>query len=166
MTRTEALVDECARQQENCKYTAVIFTIWLSWLRVFRAFCLISPVVLGALATWQLVVHTVPSFGVICVFLAGIIPTVYAASKADGSIEQYTLAVGEYTNLRDRFRYLGTVSSLKGEDVLEAAAAPLFDRLERLRAVALTPPEFIFQKARKKIKSGDYKHDYDIKREE
>jgi hypothetical protein len=166
MTRTEALADECARQEENCLYTGVSFTIWLRGIRIFRAFCLIAPVILGALATWQFVVKTLPGFGVVCAFLAGIIPTIYAASKTDGAIEQYTQQVGEYTNLRDRFRYVRTVSALKGDDVFEAETTPLFDRLERIRAAALTPPEFIFKRAQQKVKGGDYKHDYDQNREQ
>ena len=157
----QALLDECCRQEENCLYTALTFTLWLRWLRRIRALCLITPVAFAALATWQIIVHTRPALGAVCTLLASLIPAVYAASRIEAAIDQYTHAAGDFTNLRDRFRYAAKVTSRKADEVFDAEAKPLFERLEKLRSAALTPPEFCFKSAQKKIQTGDYLHDYD-----
>jgi hypothetical protein len=53
--RTDALVDECQRQSENCAYTATNFTIWLRWLRGIRVGLVVAPVIFGALAAWSMI---------------------------------------------------------------------------------------------------------------
>lgn len=92
--RIQKLVDECHRQEENCRYTAVSFTLWLRWLKRFRLFCEVAPIVFGALATWKIVSQTSPTWAAVFTLLATVIPPVYKASKADRAIDDYTTATG------------------------------------------------------------------------
>jgi hypothetical protein len=70
---------------------------------------------------------------------------------------------GEFTNLRDRFRQAALISSKKPFTEFEADTKPLFARLEKARSRTLTPPDWCFKLARRKIEAGDYAHDYDEK---
>ncbi len=63
----------------------------------------------------------------------------------------------EFANLRDRFR----IWSQKPFPEFESETRPLFDRLEKARSRALTPPEWCFRRARAKHKAGHYSNDYD-----
>jgi hypothetical protein len=159
--RTKALKEECLNQFQNCGYTALTFTVWLRILRWIKIFSLASPVVLGAVATWNIVGESMPALAAVCAFLAVLIPPTFQAAKLDGSIKQYTTMVGEFTNLRDRFRQLADISSLKSVEEFEAAVAPILGRLEKARARALTPPHWCFLMARRQWQAGYYKPDED-----
>lgn len=159
---TVALVDECQRQSEGCAYTATTFIIRLRFLRRVRTFCVVAPIIFGALATWQVLADS-PLLAAVFTLLTTVIPPAYRATKFDKDIEDYALLAGEMTNLRDRFRQAALVSSHKAFAEFEAAAKPLLDRLEKARARALTPPDWCFKLARRKHKSGHYKFDYDEK---
>jgi hypothetical protein len=158
---TKALKEECLNQFQNCGYTALTFTIWLRVLRWVKIFSLASPVMLGAVATWHIVGETMPALAAVCAFLAVLIPPTFQAAKLDGSIKQYTTMAGEFTNLRDRFRQLAEILSLKPFDEFEAAAAPIFARLEKARVRALTPPHWCFLMARRQWQAGNYEPDED-----
>lgn len=158
---SQAILDECRRQEENCAYTALSFTIWLRNLRARRTASLVLPVIFGALATWQIVTQNVPALGAVCTLLATVIPLVYRASRTDGSIERFTQLAGEFTNLRDRFRQAATISVHRDAAEFERDLQPLMERLEKARAATETPPEWCFRQAREKIKAGHYHHDYD-----
>jgi hypothetical protein len=157
---TAALIDECQRQAEGCGYTATTFIIWLRVLRGVRVFCVVAPIVFGALATWKLLVNS-PALSAVFVLLATVIPPAYRASTVDASINDYTLLAGEMTNLRDRFRQVATIDAHKSFAEFEAAAKPILDRLEKARNRALTPPEWCFKLAREKHQKGHYTYDYD-----
>ena len=159
---TAALIDECQRQSESCAYTATTFIIWLRFLRGFRAFCFVAPVIFGALATWKVLADS-PIWAAVFTLLTTVIPPSYRAMKVAKAIEDYTLLAGEMTNLRDRFRQAATVSSHKPFPEFEAEAKPFLDRLEKARSRALTPPEWCFWLAQRKHKAGHYKYDYDEK---
>lgn len=161
---TQELIDECQRQSENCAYTSTTFIIWLRWLKGFRTFCQVTPVIFGALATWKMLAQDAPILGAVFTLLATLIPLAYRATKTDTAIENYSLLAGEFTNLRDRFRYAAQISSQKPFSEFEADTMPLFDRLEKARSPMLTPPEWCFTSAQKKHKAGHYHHNYDEKK--
>jgi hypothetical protein len=161
----EALIDECQRQYENCSYTSTAFMIWLRILRWIRVFCQTAPVIFGALATWKVVAQNSPIWGAVFTLLATAIPPAYRASKTDVAIEEYMVLTGEFTNLRDRFRQAALISSHKPFAEFEGETRPLFDRMEKARRRALTPPEWCFKSARSKHKAGHYVHDFDEKAE-
>jgi hypothetical protein len=161
---TQELIDECNRQFENCRDTAVSFTIWLRTLRWTRTFCLVAPVIFGALATWQVLTGSFPILTAVLTFLTTVIPPAYKASGIEASIQDYQALAGEFTNLRDRFRQAALISSKKSFAEFEADTTPLIERLEKARSRTLTPPDWYFKLARRKIEAGDYTHDYDEKR--
>jgi hypothetical protein len=157
----QELVDECRRQEENCGYTATTFTIWLRLLHYVRVFCLVAPVVFGALATWKMVAQNSPVWGAVFTLLATAIPPAYVASRTSSAIEQFATLGGEFTNLRDRFRLAATITSKKSFAEFQVEVAALMGRLEKARSRMLTPPEWCFWLARRKHKAGHYRHDYD-----
>jgi hypothetical protein len=158
---TPALIDECHRQSENCAYTATTFTIWLRFLHGTRIFCLVAPVIFGALATWKMVAQNSPTWGAIFTLLATVIPPAYVASRTSAGIDAYTTLAGEFTNLRDRFRQAALIWSQKTLPEFEAEVRPLLDRLEKARTHMLTPPEWCFKLARRKQKAGHYDYNHD-----
>jgi hypothetical protein len=159
--RTAALKEECLNQFQNCGYTALTFTIWLRCLRWLRVLSLTAPVILGAVATWNIVGESVPWLAATCAFVAVLIPPTFQAAKLDASIKQYTTMAGEFTNLRDRFRLTAEYASLKPFEEFEAAFSTLFARLEKARARTLTPPHPCFLLARRQWQKGYYKPDED-----
>ncbi|MGY4176780.1 hypothetical protein ACVIHH_002071 [Bradyrhizobium sp. USDA 4518] len=159
--RIAALKGECLNQFQNCGYTALTFTVWLRVLRWVKLFSLLAPVVLGALATWNIVGESMPAAAAVCAFLAVLIPPTFQAAKLDASIKQYTTMAGEFTNLRDRFRLTAEYGSLKPFDEFEAAFNSLHARLEKARARTLTPPHICFLIARRQWQKGHYKPDED-----
>jgi hypothetical protein len=160
---TQALIDECDRQFENCRDTAASFTIWLRTLRWTRTLCLVAPVIFGALATWQVLTGSYPILAAVFTLLTTVIPPAYKASGIDASIQDYQSLAGEFTNLRDRFRQAALISSKKSFAEFEADTRPLIERLEKARSRTLTPPDWYFKLARRKIKAGDYTHSKDMK---
>ena len=158
---TKELADECERQFENCRDTAVSFIMWLKALRAIRVFFVAAPIIFGALATWKILVEAT-TLAAIFTLLATVLPPVYRAIKLDETIKDYELLAGEFTNLRDRFRQAMLIGSQKPFSQFEAEVQTLLPRLEKARSRALAPPDRYFRKARKKIVSGDYTHDRDI----
>jgi len=160
----QALLDECSRQSENCVYTALSFNIWLRRLRAIRTASLVLPVIFGSLATAGIVSKDLPAWAAVFSLLATVLPLAYRSSKTDRSIAQFTRLAGEFTNLRDRFRQLGNVGIYKDVAVFEADFRVLMARMEKARKSSETPPEWCFDKAREKIKTGHMHHDYDEKK--
>lgn len=143
-----ALIDECNRQSENCAYSATTFIIWLRVLRIIRLICVVAPIIFGAFAAWKVMAAS-PTWVATLVLLATAIPPAYRASGTDKAITDYSTLAGEMTNLRDRFRHAATIDAHKSFAEFDAATKPLLDRLEKARAVSLTPPEWCFRSARK-----------------
>jgi hypothetical protein len=158
---TQALIDECHRQFENCRDTAVSFIIWLRVLRWTRTFLVVAPIIFGALATWKILADS-SVWAAVLTLLATALPPVYRASKLDTAIDDYTTLAGEFTNLRDRFRQVALISSHKTFAEFEADTKPLIQRLEKARSRALAPPNWCFRAARRSIEAGKYTHDYDL----
>jgi hypothetical protein len=163
--QTDALIDECHRQSENCGYTATNFTIWLRWLRGIRAAFVVTPVIFGALATWKLL-ESSPGLAAVFTLLATVIPPAHRALGVDEAIEAYTVMAGEFSNLRDRFRQAALISSHMPFPEFLSDAQPLIARLEKARERTLTPPQMFFKMARREHKAGHYRHDYDELKEQ
>src|SRR5438552_1898640 len=116
-TRNGELALECKRQAENCLYTSTTLFIWLRFLRYVKAFCLGVPLVLGSLATWDLLttsnLESVRRLAAISAFVAGLLPTLYAALRYDQYLEQCTVLASRFKSLQDRFRKAARVSVRK-----------------------------------------------------
>lgn len=169
-SKAAELALECKRQSESCLYTSTTLFIWLRFLRTVRLFFIIVPLIAGAFAGWNILtkidLEGVKLFTAICAFVAGLMPTVYSALKFDENLEKCARLAGEFKNLQDRFRQAALVSSRKSFADFEADVKPLMDRLELARGVSVTPPEWMFRRAQKKVKSGDYDFDIDLALEE
>jgi hypothetical protein len=109
---TTALMDECQRQFENCRDTAVNFITLRKMLRWLRFFFVATPIIFGALATWKLLADS-PILAAIFTLLATALPPVYKAISLDDTIKDYEKLAGEFTNLRDRFRQAKLITSHK-----------------------------------------------------
>jgi hypothetical protein len=160
LTPTQGLINACKDEAENCAFTATTFIIYLRRLRIYNGISEAATVIFGALAAWKIVANNAPALATVFFFLATVIPLVTRALKLPDTITQYSIAAGEYTNLRDRFTKAAEIDSHKPFPEFEKAVAPFLDRLERLRAQPLTPPEWCFEQARTKHKDGHYKHDH------
>jgi hypothetical protein len=162
--RTQALAKECERQYDNCRYSAVSFHIWLRSQRYIQRAFIGLPIVLASVATWSLIDQTGSAGKWItggCAVLAGILPAIYEALKLDVHLVDVAATAGEFTNLRDRFRQLQTVTALEPFETFKVEFDAAMMRLEEVRRHSLTPPERYFKAAQKKINSGDYDFDAD-----
>lgn len=121
---------------------------------------------LGSLATWKVVAgadsYSAKWFAAVCAFLAGLLPSIYSALKLDDRLAEAARLAAEFKNLQDRFRQAALVSSLKKCGDFETDFSALMQRLEEARRPSLTPPEWFFKRAQKKIKTGDYDFDIDL----
>jgi hypothetical protein len=165
-SKNAALALECKRQSESCLYTSTSLFIWLRFLRVLKTVFIVVPLVLGAVAGWQVLEHVdsprIKIFTSIAAFLAGLLPTVYSALKFDDHLEQCKQLTAEFKNLRDRFRQAALVSALKPFAEFEKDVEPLLQRLEQARSFSYTAPEWCFTRAQEKIHKGDYDFDVDL----
>jgi hypothetical protein len=160
---TKALFDACQRNSEDCEYTALNFVIWLRYLRWFRVAFLTLPVIFGAVATWKIAERAAPIGTAFCTLLATTLPLIYRATKLDDTIRKYERRAGQFTNLRDDFRRIAEIGINKDFAAFEKDSKPLFARLRKAREPMLTPPEWCFAIAQRKIQGGHYHHDYDIR---
>lgn len=160
------LILECKRESENCLYTSTSLFIWLRWLRGLRLIFLVLPLLLGSLAGWNVLTASksdpVSTFVAICAFVAGLLPSIHAALGLDESIGECARLAGEFKNLQDRFRQAALVSSKKPIDAFESEFHSLMQRLEEARRESITPPEWCFRCAQKKVKTKDYDFDVDV----
>lgn len=158
-----ALIAECRRQEESCLYTSTTLYIWLREARLIRRVFVVTPVILGALATWSVLDQPVTEWlkwlTATFALLAGLFPAVYEALKLDTHIDEIARQAALFKNLQDRFRQAATVASLGPYEEFRAAFDPLMDRMDSARSASVTPPERCFRAAQKKIKAGHYGFD-------
>lgn len=160
------LAQECKRLSESCLYTSTSFFIWLKYLRLMRLIFVVVPLILGSIASWKLLttssVESVKLVTAVCSFFAGLLPSIYSALKLDQNLEMVARLAAQFKNLQDGFRMLALVSARKAFSEFETEFKQMFGRLEEARLPSLTPPEWVFKMAQKKVKSGDYSFDVDI----
>ena len=163
---SKELVQECKRLSESCLYTSTSLFIWLRWLRIIRMVFIIVPLIAGTLASGKFLAGgTDPVqkwIAAVCAFLAGVLPTVYAALKFDRSLSLCTELAAEFKDLQDRFRQAALISARKGPVEFEKHFNQVMKRLEAARKPSYTAPEWCFREAQRKIKGGDYDFDVDI----
>ncbi len=155
----DPLILECRKAEEGCLYTSLSFFIWLRILRVTRIFLNVAAVVCGALAGWKALSHEYEMAMAVFAVLAAILPQVQRVTGMDLAIKQLANLAGEFKNLQDRFRRAASVSSSLPFEDFSSETTELFNRLEKARAPSITPPEFCFWLARRKIRKGHYDFD-------
>src|SRR5580692_4118218 len=106
VSKNQQLAIECKRLSEGCLYSSTSLFIWLRFVWWARVFGIIVPLVLGSIAGWNMLKtsqsHFVQVTMSLFAFLAGLIPTVYAALKLDDHLEACKHLAGEFKNLQDR----------------------------------------------------------------
>jgi hypothetical protein len=161
--QSKELALECRRLSESCLYTSTSFFIWLRVLRITKLILIVLPLVLGSLASFQLLKDgNYATVAAIFAFLSGLLPTVYEALKIDKHIQECVLLAGQFKNLQDGFRKVALVSIHKPFSEFENEVNQLVERLEKARELSITPPEIIFRWAQYKVKKGDYTFDIDL----
>lgn len=165
--RIEALVQECKRQEESCLYTSSGLYIWQKRSRVLKNVFIIAPIILGGTASSQIITGNEAAWAnyaaAALALLAGFFPAIYEALGMDMRVREIGQSAAEFTNLRDRFRQMGNILSHSEFEEFNAAFEQLMDRMDSARKVSPPLPEWCFDKARKKINSGDYGFDTDTK---
>jgi hypothetical protein len=126
-----ALIAECAREEENALYTSTNFFIWLRVLRGVRALRRVG---------------------------AGVCTGIGRALQIDAMIREYASAAGVLKNLQGEFRRARLVWSNEPWPEFKAEVRRLLKSVNDARKPSLTPPEWCFRIARRKIRAGHYTH--------
>ena len=156
-----ALIEECEREQENCLYTSASFYIWLRTLKIARA-SLWALGVIGSIVAASSILGGMQSYPIIVasLALAGVLmPGLVKALRLDAAIEDYAAAAASFKNLQGEFRRAARVWSHKPFAEFEVDARKTIKTMNEARKPSLTPPEWCFRQAQKKVKRGDYDKD-------
>lgn len=163
--KSETIIKECEREEENCLYTSTTFFFWLSFLRKVRSLFISIPLLLGGIASIQILSESEIGFIkyliALSAFLAGVLPSIFSALKIESKIESIDKSASKYKIMQGKFRRLRTISI--HNDTLEEEFNKAIEEIEELKSVSLTAPERYFLKAQKKIDKGDYNFTVDDK---
>lgn len=152
------LITECKREEENCLYTSTSFFIWLRTLKITRAVLwaggaigsiVSASSILGGGQRWPILMA---GFALAGVLMPGLIKAV----RLDSAIKNYARAAATFKNLQGEFRRAAKVWSNKSFPEFEAEARNTIKAMNEARKPSLTPPEWCFRLAQKKVKRGDY----------
>lgn len=156
-SKTEQLIKECNRQAESCLYTSTTLFIWLRHARWYNRAFLVLPIILGAVSTWSVLQENgYVWLTAICALLAGLLPAIYEALDLKVSIEAISTLAAEFKNLQDRFRQAAEIHAAGDADEFDKQFEALMQRMEEARNKSITPPEWAFKAAQKKIDAGHY----------
>lgn len=157
----EELRNECLEQASSALYTSTSFYIWLRHLKFWRGICWVATAVCSTFAASSIVSDCGwPAPLVAGLTLAGaIFPVVIKALKLDETIKDYSNGGAEFKNAEIRLRRAGRVWSQGSITEFKIEATSAFEDLKKARLNSLTPPEWCFQRAKKKIQTGDYDPD-------
>jgi hypothetical protein len=89
------------------------------------------------------------------------LPGIGRALQIDGMIRDYANAAGVFKNLQGDFRRARLVWSKEPWLEFKAEARKLLKAMNDARKPSVTPPEWCFRLARRKIMAGHYTHDAD-----
>lgn len=156
-----ALVRECAEQSRNSIYTSTQFYICLKWLKGVRAALWVIAAASGTgAASTALSQHDDLELLVAALsLLAVVVPGAIKALKLDDTIAAYEAAAAKFKVAEGELRRAADVWSNKPYDEFEDEARKALASLDSARAASLTPPEWFFRKAQRKVQSGDYDPD-------
>lgn len=156
-----ALIAECEREEENCLYTSTSFYVWLRTLKMIRAALWVFGAV-GSIVSANSILRGQHGYEIMMAALAvaGVLmPGLIKAVQLDATIRDYATAAAVFKNLQGEFRRLAQVWSNKPFPEFEAEARQAIKAMNEARKPSLTPPEWYFRLAQRKIKRGDYEKD-------
>jgi hypothetical protein len=160
-TAHAALIAECEREEESCLYTSTSFYIWLRTLKAIRAACWVAGAI-GSIVSANSILRGQQRYPIILAgfAIAGVLmPGLIKAVQLDTTIRDYAAAAASFKNLQGEFRRLATVWSNKPFPEFETEARRAIKAMNDARKPSLTPPEWCFRRAQRKIKRGDYEGD-------
>lgn len=156
-----ALKVECSQQARNTVYTSTTFYIWLRWLKRIRGGIWIAAVISSAAAA-STAISKQPGLeaAVAGLALLGVIlPGVIKALKLDETIAAYEKTAAAFKKVEGSLRRAAEVWSHKPYAEFESEARKALTDLEAAQHSSLTPPEWCFRAAQRKVQSGDYDPD-------
>ena len=159
--RSQAIVDECKRQEESCLYTSTALYTWQKEVRALRVAFIVLPIIFGSIATVRVFVRD-PSLDwvvALCAFVAGLFPAIFKALDLDVSVKTIGDSANRFKSLQDRFRQASRIAATKMPDELEAEFKVLMDKMDEARTANPSVPERHFKDAQKKILGGAYSFD-------
>ncbi len=147
--------------RENTIYTSTTFYIWLKWLKGIRGALWILAAASGAGAASTVLKQSEENQVLVAglALLAVIIPGAIKALKLDDTILDYETAAAKFKNAEGTLRRAANVWSHKPFSEFEIEAREALSDLDNARNASLTPPEFCFKAAQRKVASGDYDPD-------
>jgi hypothetical protein len=159
---TQALVDECKRQEESCLYTSTALFEWLKALRRWRIILITTPIILSAVAASAILKHNEWIVGS-AALLAGIFPAVLRALDLDKDLAAIARQANQYKILQDRFRQSWRVCALGDSEEFIRDFKANMKMMDELRLASPAIPDRFFVKARQKIGKGHYDFAIDAK---
>jgi hypothetical protein len=90
-------------------------------------------------------------------FFASLFPALADGLKIETSVDEITRLAADFKALQDRFRRAATITALTDVDTAEQTLAEVMDRMDVARSTSITPPEWAFEEARRKIDAGHYR---------
>ena len=155
--RRAAIIAECRRQEESCLYTSTTLYIWLRRVRLQKQIFVAAPIVIGGIAGIAVLKEALPDWIMAgMAFLASLFPALADGLKIETSVDEITRLAADFKALQDRFRRAASITALSDVDAAEQTLAELMDRMDVARSGSVTPPEWAFQEARRKIDAGHY----------
>lgn len=157
----DTLRTECLEQARNTLYTSTSFYIWLRCLRFWRGSIWFAAVACSTVAASSIV----SDFGWPASVVAGLtlasvlLPAMVKTLKLDETIDAYSEQAAKFKNVEGRLGRAGRVWSEASSEVFESESRSAFEDLDKARLQSLTPPEWCFKRAQKKIQTGDYDPD-------
>lgn len=156
-----ALKRECLEQAGNTVYTFTTFYTWLRTLKWIRAALWLAGAA-SSVAAASTVLSGRPELDLVVAGLAllgAVLPAVIKAVKLDETIGAYERAAARFRSAEAHLRRAGNVWSLKPLADFEKEARAALVELDEARQLSLTPPEWCFNRAKKKVQAGDYDPD-------
>jgi hypothetical protein len=164
-TRRDAIIAECKRQEESCLYTSTMLYIWLRRIRWQNRVFVTAPIILGGIASLAVLKEWIPEWAIaVLALVASLFPALADAMKIQTGVDEVARSAADFKALQDRFRRVATITALSNVDAAEETLAELMDRMDVARSTSLTPPEWMYDEAKKKIERGDYSFAVDSKK--
>lgn len=95
--------------------------------------------------------------------MASLFPALADGLKIETSVDEISRLAADFKALQDRFRRAATITALNDIDLAEQTLAELMDRMDVARSSSITPPEWAFKEAQRKIDAGHYSFAVDAK---
>lgn len=155
--RRKTVIAECRRQEESCLWTSTTLYIWLRWVRRQRQFFVAAPIIIGGIAGLSVLKAWAPDWVIaLLAFVASLFPALANALKFETRVEDIAKHAADFKNLQDRFRQVATIVAPADLRDAESRLESLMERMDAARVKSITPPEWAFKAARKKIEAGHY----------